>query len=114
MPMQIRVADRLSLWLRKTSALLAPERRRRLATNAPIDSADCLIYRLKHWPRLRSVSKTAGIYRALSMMSTRPVNRRWILSNSGMAASDVDGLLRRLIAEGAVEVIDSTQFGPHP
>ncbi len=111
--MQFRLSERLSLWLRKMSALLAPERRRRLASNAQIDSSDCLIYRLKHWPRLRSVSKTAGIYRALSMMSTRPVNRRWILNNSGMAASDVDGLLRRLVAEGAVEVIDSTQFGPH-
>ena len=112
--MQIWIVDRLTLWLRKMSALLGPERRRRLIRSEPADSGDCLIYRLKHWPRLRSVSKTAGIYRALSMMSTRPVNRRWILSNSGMPASEVDGLLRRLIAEGAVEVIDSTQFGPHP
>ena len=111
--MHYRVVDRLSFWLRKTSALLGSERRRRGIHTVPADAGDCLIYRLKHWPNLRSVSKTAGIYRALSMMSTRPVNRRWILSNSGMPASEVDGLLRRLVAEGAVEVIDSTQFGPH-
>ena len=47
-------------------------------------------------------------------MSHRPVNRRWILSNSRMNAGEVDGLLRRLVSQGAVHVIDTGTYRPDP
>ena len=73
---------------------------------------DGLIYRLKSWPELPSFIKTAGLLRTLSVMSQRPVNRRWILATSKMRSSQVDHLLRRLVKEGAVEVIDGSCFPP--
>ena len=45
-------------------------------------------------------------------MGNRPVNRRWILNNSRMDARAVDLLLRRLIEQGAVEVVDAGKFRP--
>ena len=73
-----------------------------------------LIYRLKHWPELPSPARTAGVLRALSVMSSRPVNREWILAHSKLRAQDVDRLLARLIAQGAVEVIDAAQYTARP
>jgi hypothetical protein len=70
-----------------------------------------LIYRLKHWPRIPSASRTAEILRTLSVMSHRPVNRRWILNSSGLDAREVDMLLRRLIEQDAVQITDA---GPYP
>ena len=72
--------------------------------------ADGLIYRLKHWPRLPQAMRTADVLRALSMMSNRPVNRRWIIANSRMDAGQVDRLLRRLVDQGAVGVVDCSKF----
>lgn len=69
-----------------------------------------LIYRLKHWPELPSRVRTAGVLRALSVMSNRPVNRHWILANSKLQAQDVDRLLARLVEQDAVEVIDGSTF----
>ncbi|MDB5947128.1 MAG: hypothetical protein JWQ33_2154 [Ramlibacter sp.] len=76
------------------------------------DTGESLIYRLRHWPQIPSASKTADIYRTLSVMSNRPVNRRWILNNSSLDARAVDHLLRRLVEQGAVEVIDARGYGP--
>jgi hypothetical protein len=69
-----------------------------------------LIYRLKHWPALPRGSRTADIFRALSVMSSRPVNRRWILTNTRLRSGQVDELLQRLIDEDAVEVVDGSKF----
>jgi hypothetical protein len=74
----------------------------------PEDSG--LIYRLKHWPELPSRIRTADVLRALSVMSNRPINRNWILTHSKLRAQDVDSLLARLVAQGAVEVIDGSRF----
>ncbi len=71
---------------------------------------DGLIYRLRHWPELPAASKTAGIFRTLSVMSHRPVNRHWILATSRLRPREVDRLLKHLIDEGAVEVIDGSKF----
>ena len=72
---------------------------------------DCnLIYRLKHWPQLPAGSSNACVWRALSVMSTRPVNRNWILMSSSLRPKEVDQLLRDLVAQGAVEVIDPAGF----
>lgn len=105
------VYDTLSAWARRTTtsfADLITSGFDREEAQAPEGSGQ--IYRLKHWPHLPSGQKTADIYRTLSVMSNRPVNRRWILASSRMRPEQVDRLLERLVAEGAVEVIDSSRF----
>jgi hypothetical protein len=104
------VVDVIFRWTRKPAA---SSLRRRLAPMAPVDGDnETLIYRLRYWPQIPSASKTADIYRTLSVMSNRPVNRRWILNNSSLDARAVDHFLRRLIEQDAVEVIDARRYRP--
>lgn len=74
-----------------------------------IGGAD-LIFRLKAWPDLPEAGRTAEIYRMLSVMSSQPVNRQWLLARCRMAPRQLDALLTQLVAEGAVEVIDPARF----
>jgi hypothetical protein len=53
------------------------------------------------------------VYRALSLMSTRPVNRGWFLRHSRMKAQELDRLLGRLVAQGAVEIVDISRYPAH-
>jgi hypothetical protein len=76
---------------------------------ARVPGAD-LIYRLKAWPELTEPGRTAEIYRMLSVMSSRPVNRQWILTRTRMDRSHLDALLRKWVDEGAIEVIDPSRF----
>lgn len=106
------VYDTLSSWARRTTTSFAD-----LLTSgfdkedgAPPEASD-LIYRLKQWPVLMESQKTADIYRTLSVMSNRPVNRRWILASSRMTPQQVDRLLHQLVRQGAVEVVDTSKFG---
>jgi hypothetical protein len=69
-----------------------------------------LIFRLRAWPQLEESGRTAEIYRMLSVMSSRPVNREWLESRCRMAPQQLDELLQKLVAEGALEVIDPTRF----
>ena len=99
-------------WARKTtssfSELLAqPER----LDHVPAQGGE-LIYRLRRWPELPAGSKTADIYRMLSVMSSRPVNRQWVLRHCGLDPAHADRLLGRLIDAGALEVIDPSKFRP--
>jgi hypothetical protein len=71
-----------------------------------------LIFRLKAWPSLPEAGRTAEIYRMLSVMSCQPVNRPWLLSRCSMAPSELDALLLKLMADGALEVIDPSGFSP--
>ena len=103
------VYDNLFVWARKRTSAFAEL--------LVLNEDDCvavnddeLIYRLRNWPHLPAQCKTADIYRVLSVMSSRPVNRHWILRNSGLPQAQVDRLLRRLVAEDAVEVIDASKF----
>lgn len=75
----------------------------------PVATGD-LIYRLKSWPELPEVGRTADIYRIFSVMSQRPVSRQWILARSRMAPEQLDQLLLMLEAEGVLEVIDPARF----
>ena len=106
-----RAYETLFLWARKTTSsfaeLLASGTDRQDSQPA-LDGE--LIYRLKHWPTLPEGLKTASVYRTLSVMSQRPVNRRWLLSHSTLRVEQVDGLLQRLTDADAVEVIDSSKF----
>ena len=69
-----------------------------------------LIYRLKAWPVETEPGRTAEIYRMLSVMSSRPVNRQWVLTRTRMDRSQLEALLRKWVAEGAIEVIDPSRF----
>lgn len=71
---------------------------------------DDLIYRLKQWPHLPPSMKTAKVFRALSVMSQRPVNRHWMLAHCGLAAQQLDALVEQLREQEAIEVIDSSKF----
>ena len=104
------VYDTLYQWARKTTTSFA-ELRFVSSERDDLDSdASGLIYRLKHWPDLPRNSRTADIFRALSVMSHRPVNRHWILANTKLRPQEVDSLLQRLVDEDAVEVIDGSKF----
>ena len=69
-----------------------------------------LIYRLKAWPSLPEAGRTAEIYRMLSVMSSQPVSRRWLVERGGIAPRRLDRLLAQLVRDGAVEVIDPASF----
>ena len=43
-------------------------------------------------------------------MSSRPLNRQWILAHTRIEAPQLEELLRTLVAQGAVEVIDPARF----
>ena len=69
-----------------------------------------LIFRMRSWPQLPEDGRTAEVYRILSVMSQQPVNRKWLLARCRMAPRQLDKLLMRLVAEGALEVIDPARF----
>jgi hypothetical protein len=69
-----------------------------------------LIFRMKAWPRLPEDGRTAEIYRVLSVMSQQPVNRQYLLARCRMAPRQLDDLLMKLVADGALEVIDPARF----
>ncbi|MFC5498218.1 hypothetical protein ACFPOE_11800 [Caenimonas terrae] len=79
----------------------------------PAGEDDQLIYRLRRWPKLPSASMTTHVSRALSIMSTRPVNRRWLLNNSSLQVHEVDSMLRHLVEQEAVEVTDAAKYRSH-
>jgi hypothetical protein len=82
------------------------------ASDSEIGREEQLIYRLRSWPHLAEAGRRAEIYRMLSVMSHRPVNRQWVLSQVRMEPRHVDQLLGQLVKAGAVEVIDPSGFGP--
>jgi hypothetical protein len=82
----------------------------RAAGAAPRVHGGDLIFRLKAWPRLPESGRTAEIYRMLSVMSSQPVNRRWLMERSRMPPQQLDALLVQLVREGALEVIDPARF----
>jgi hypothetical protein len=104
--------DRLCAWARQTFSSLFQFRRTGDAAKEPERAPDSLIYRLRRWPKLPSASMNTDIYRTLSVMSSRPVNRRWILNNSRLQVHQVDRLLQRLVEQDAVHVTDSARYGP--
>lgn len=104
--------DTLYKWARRTTTSFA-ELRFAVSSRPqeePQDTGEKLVYRLKHWPELPPRHRTAEVYRALSLMSNRPVNRGWFLRHSRLKARELDGLLDRLIAQGAVEVLDVSSY----
>lgn len=104
------VYDTISNWATRTTTSFA-QLRFALSQRDGLDAGgETLIYRLKRWPELPAVSRTAGVLGALSVMSHRPVNRRWIVAHSKLQPDQVDRLMKRLIEEDAVEVIDGAKY----
>ncbi|HEY8048407.1 MAG TPA: hypothetical protein VIE63_04485 [Ramlibacter sp.] len=72
-----------------------------------------LAYRLRRWPeRLPDALRTAGVLRALSVMSSRPVSREWIDRHANLRTAAVDELLELLVARGELDVVDTSKFAP--
>ena len=69
-----------------------------------------LIFRMRSWPQLPEDGRTADVYRVLSVMSQQPVNRQYLLARCRMTPPQLDKLLQRLVADGALEVIDPARF----
>jgi hypothetical protein len=76
----------------------------------PVVPRNDLIFRLKAWPQLPETGRTAQIYRMLSVMTQQPVNRQWLLARCGMEPKQLDALLLKLVADGALEVINPARF----
>ncbi|GAC1601310.1 MAG: hypothetical protein NVS3B2_04100 [Ramlibacter sp.] len=55
---------------------------------------------------------SSDIPRLLSVMSNRPVNRRWIVAHSRLQPHEVDRFLLQLVEQDAVEVTDTTHYRP--
>lgn len=106
----------LATWARRTGSSFAPLAWLASRPAPQPDPAagslpeDGLVYRLRRWPDLPSAARTADVLRLLSVMSHRPVNRRWMLSHSRLDAEHIDALLRRLVDRGEVNVIDVSGF----
>jgi hypothetical protein len=105
----------LHLWIRKTTSSFA------LLCATPPDTVldDAvehrgLIYRLREWPALPEAWHTAPVFRALSVMSHRPVNRHWLIARQGMAPALADALIHYLVTHEAVDVVDAAAFARAP
>ena len=103
--------DTLYRWARRTT-LLGDLRFLPSAIEEAQAENGSQVYRLRHWPELPQSQRIACVYKALSLMSTRPVSREWFLKHSRMKAAQVDRLIDILVAQGAVEVVDVSAFAP--
>ena len=102
--------DTLYKWARRTTTSFGELCSRPPQPQDSVPPGDAIVYRLKRWPELPAHHRTADVYRALSLMSNRPVNRGWFLRHSRIKAKELDGLLDRLVTQGAVEVIDVSGY----
>jgi hypothetical protein len=71
-------------------------------------------YRLRTWPQLRAAYRTAPIYRALSVMSTRPVSVAWFSRRAGLPVDQAQNIVNWLVSQGyaqelALAGLDSSQ-----
>lgn len=109
--MGLSAYDTLFKWARRTTTSFGELS---FLSSAHDDSlpggGDTLVYRLKQWPELPVRHRTAEVYKALSLMSNRPINRAWFLRHSRMKPKELDALLDRLVAQGAVEVVDISAY----
>jgi hypothetical protein len=102
--------DTLSRWARKTSTVFGELRFAQSGYEETRTGDGRMVYRLKHWPELPSAHRTAAVYRALSLMSNRPVNRAWFVKHSRMKPQQVDRLIDSLLACGALEAVDISGY----
>ncbi len=107
-------------WAKRTSSSFGGSRPQLLESAFPetvIDEPDLpgdLIYRLKHWPELPGNLRTAEMLRLVSLMSSRPLRRSWILDRTRMDERRLDLLLKRLTAQKALDVLDPSRLPDRP
>lgn len=107
------VFDSISSWARKTTTSFADLRHSVSQRPEHDDAADGQAYQLRYWPDLTG-ARTADVLRALSVMSHRPVNRRWILASTKLSPLQVDTLIADLVAQDAVTIIDTARYPSAP
>ena len=108
--MGLSAYDTLYKWARRTTTSFTELCSLALPHEDTQPGGDTKVYRLKQWPELPARHRTADVYKALSLMSNRPINRTWFLRHSRMKAKVLDALLDSLVAQGAVEVVDISAF----
>ena len=107
-------------WAKRTSSSFGGSRPQLLESafhETVIDEPDVpgdLIYRLKHWPELPGNLRTAEMLRLVSLMSSRPLRRSWILDRTRMDERRLDLLLKRLTAQKALDVLDPSRLPDRP
>ena len=101
----------LHQWIRKTASSFAPLLALSGDEAPPAARAgEGCVYRLRQWPALPSRWRTARVYRTLSVMSQRPVNRHWLVAFQGLKPSQADALIAYLMTHDAVDVVDTGTF----
>ncbi len=114
----MRVLETITDWARRVSGWAELQESASVSGSTSRLSGDGvpgdLIYRLRHWPTLPSVMRTADVLRLLSLMSARPVSRSWMLAHSRIPAKRLDALLDRLAAQGALEEINPASYPREP
>lgn len=70
--------------------------RQRADRAAPVQDGAPELYKVRGWPDLPDLYRTAPVYRVLSTMSTRAVNRSWMAWKTGLSDQDLDRLLDHL------------------
>ncbi len=68
-------------------------------------------YELMHWPDLGSAPRTAGLLRALSVMSSRPVSLAWFARKAGWSESASRAFLDRLVRTGDARPVGLSDLG---
>ncbi|HSV35858.1 MAG TPA: hypothetical protein VLI46_09885 [Ramlibacter sp.] len=66
-------------------------------------------YRLQAWPQLPPTDRIAPIYRALSVMSTRPVSVAWFSRRSGLPTDRAQDIVNWLVSQGYAQELQIKQ-----
>ncbi len=93
--METSVLDSLTTWARRACGKAAVP-----AEHTPAVADDPTAFRLRAWPELPDLLRTAPIYRLMSVMTVRAVSRQWMLEQSRLQERDLDALLAHLQAGG--------------
>lgn len=106
--MNSTVLDSLNTWARRAFGKAVTQLDERHAADQ-----DTHGYRLRAWPELPDMLRTAPIYRLLSVMTVRAVSRSWMMEQSRLGVRDIDALLAHLEAGGEL-VMEATAWTPRP
>lgn len=109
----LRVLEAITDWARRVSTWgeVHPAQGESIP---PTEPGPELIFRLRHWPTLPSAMRTADVLRLLSLMSSRPVSRSWMVQYAKVPPKRLDLLLERLAAQGALEEVTPATFHREP
>lgn len=78
---------------------------------SPNEREEAPIYFLSGWPELPGRFRTAAVYRVLSTMSVRAVNRHWVASQTYLKDEQLEALLQHLRDQQVLQTQCSQQPG---